>query len=132
MASARVTEGTEAGQGAPKTLRDMFYDPLSEMSAYLGEQAYIVEIELEKDGRKIRINEEYINRILDNLVSNIIKYADKKSPVKIGTVYNDESGGLRFENGICEDAEDKKRTEGSPNKGPGKFAQMMNNRPGTC
>lgn len=129
---ALVTEGTEVELGEPETLRDIFYDPLSEMTAYLGEQAYSVEIELERDGRKIRINEEYINRILDNLVSNIIKYADKKSPVKIGTVYNDESGGLRFENRICEDAEDKKRTEGSTNIGLRNVEKMMKSMHGSC
>lgn len=126
---ALVTEEAEVKLGEPETLWDIFYDPLSEMTAYLGEQEYIIETELKKDGRKIRINEEYINRILDNLVSNIIKYADRKTPVKI---YTDKSGGLCFENRICEDAEDKKRTEGSTNIGLGNVKKMMKSMHGSC
>lgn len=129
---ALVTEETEAELGEPETLLEIFYDLLSEMTAYLEERGYRIEMKMEKDSRMIRVNREYINRIMDNLVSNIVKYADKKAPVKISTVYAQESAGLRFENRICDDPEDKRKTEGSTNIGLRNVGKMMKSMHGTC
>lgn len=35
------------------------------------------------DSAKIRVNEDYVARIMDNIVSNITKYADPQYPVTI-------------------------------------------------
>lgn len=129
---ALVTERTETEPGEPETLWEAFHDPLSEMTAYLEEREYIIQTDIDKDERKVCVNQEFINRILDNLVSNIIKYADRKAPVKIVTVYTDVSGGLKFQNKICDDAEDKKRTEGSTNIGLHNVRNMMRSMNGSC
>ena len=129
---ALITEGMEAELGESWTIREVFYDPLSELTAYLGEQGYQAEIRFEEDGRQIRVNDEYINRILDNLVSNIAKYADKNAHVNIYTIYEKEYGGLVFENRICDDPECRKRTEGSTNIGLRNVEKMMKGMKGFC
>ena len=126
---ALITEETKAELGEPQTLRELFYDPLSEMTAYLGERGYTVELRLDtgsgSERRQIRVNEEYINRIMDNIVSNIEKYADKSMPVRIETIYTEEYGGLAFRNGISCSMEDRRKTEGSTNIGLHNVEKMM-------
>ena len=126
---ALITEETKAELGEPQTLRELFYDPLSEMTAYLGERGYMVELRPDtgsgSERRQIRVNEEYINRIMDNIVSNIEKYADKSMPVRIETIYTEEYGGLAFRNGISCSMEDRRKTEGSTNIGLHNVEKMM-------
>ena len=126
---ALITEETKAELGEPQTLRELFYDPLSEMTAYLGERGYMVELRPDtgsgSERRQIRVNEEYINRIMDNIVSNIEKYADKSMPVRIETIYTEEYGGLAFRNGISCSMEDWRKTEGSTNIGLHNVEKMM-------
>lgn len=126
---ALITEETKAELGNPQTLRELFYDPLSEMTAYLGERGYTVGLRPDtgsgSERRQIRVNEEYINRIMDNIVSNIEKYADKSMPVRIETIYTEEYGGLAFRNGISCSTEDRRKTEGSTNIGLHNVEKMM-------
>mgnify|MGYP001851653635 FL=1 len=149
---ALITEETEAKLGEPQTLWSLFYDPLSEMTAYLEERGYTVELQTnwgpasssdsggdsrpdddsDSDGRQIRVNEEYINRIMDNIVSNIEKYADKSMPVRTEVVYTEEYGGLAFQNGTACDARDRRKTEGSTNIGLHNVEKMMKNMNGYC
>ncbi len=133
---ALITEETKAELGEPQTLRELFYDPLSEMTAYLGERGYTVELRPDtgsgSERRQIRVNEEYINRIMDNIVSNIEKYADKSMPVRIETIYTEEYGGLAFRNGISCSTEDRRKTEGSTNIGLHNVEKMMKNMDGYC
>lgn len=131
---ALITEETKAELGEPQTLRELFYDLLSEMTAYLGERGYTVELRPDtgsgSERRQIRVNEEYINRIMDNIVSNIEKYADKSMPVRIETIYTEEYGGLAFRNGISCSTEDRRKTEGSTNIGLHNVEKMMKNMDG--
>lgn len=126
---ALITEETKAELGEPQTLRELFYDPLSEMTAYLGERGYMVELRPDtgsgSERRQIRVDEEYINRTMDNIVSNIEKYADKSMPVRIETIYTEEYGGLAFRNGISYSMEDRRKTEGSTNIGLHNVEKMM-------
>ena len=149
---ALITEETEAELGEPQTLWSLFYDPLSEMTAYLEERGYTVELQTNRrpasssdsggdsrpdddsdsDRRQIRVNEEYINRIMDNIVSNIEKYADKSMPVRAEVVYTEEYGGLAFQNGTACDARDRRKTEGSTNIGLHNVEKMMKKMNGYC
>ena len=62
--------------GEPETLMSAFYDLLSELTAHLQERGYTVETELGGDDRLVRVNVEYVNRILVTIVSNIVKSAE--------------------------------------------------------
>ena len=91
----------------------IFYDSLSEMAAYLEQQGYGVTRRLQWNGCRIRINQEYISRILDNITSNILKYARQDAPVQIGTVKaeEEEAAGIYFENRIEKDVDDRESTK---------------------
>ena len=106
------------------------------MTAYLEERGYIVELQQDtgsdSDGRQICVNEEYINRIMDNIVSNIEKYADKSMPVRTEIVYEEEYVGLIVQNGTACDARDRRKTEGSTNIGLYNVEKMMKNMNGYC
>ena len=122
---ALITEETEVELGNPEPLESVFYDLLSEAAFYLTEHGYTPDIRLEKGGGNIRVNMEYINRILNNLVSNIIKYADHSSPVVIRSVYGDKEGGLSFENQKNENSSLSKKKEESTNIGIHNICKMM-------
>ncbi len=68
---------------------------------------------LQWNGCRIRINQEYISRILDNITSNILKYARQDAPVQIGTVKaeEEEAAGIYFENRIEKDVDDRESTK---------------------
>ena len=91
----------------------IFYDSLSEMAAYLEQQGYGVTRRLQWNGCRIRINQEYISRILDNITSNILKYARQNAPVQIGTVKaeEEEAAGIYFETRIEKDVDDRESTK---------------------
>lgn len=80
------------------------YDELSDMCCYLDEQGIKVEEELSwKDGA-VCLCKEYLTRILDNISSNILKYADREKPVLIRDDYLEGELCISFEN-FCVDKE---------------------------
>ena len=57
-------------------------DPLSELLAFLTQSGYIVDTSIvDFPDIMIEMDFDYINRIFNNITSNIEKYADKKKPV---------------------------------------------------
>lgn len=95
--------------GAPKekevsvsrlTVRDGLYDELSDICGYLEEQGMRIEADLRWEEGTVFICEEYLIRILDNIASNLLKYADMQSPVLIWDEYEGEEMRVAFEN-IC-------------------------------
>ena len=74
------------------------YDELSDMCCYLDEQGLKVEEELSwKDGA-VCLCGEHLTRILDNISSNILKYADREKPVFIRDEYAEGEMCISFEN----------------------------------
>lgn len=88
----------------PCSFRDVFHDLLSESAVYLSEHEFRSEIGLEWPPVQVRVYSPYIKRILDNVSSNIIKYASKDSPVQIGTGLRNDMVFLRFQNRIARNA----------------------------
>ncbi len=76
----------------------LFYDLFSETTSYLKQQGYQVDFLVNWNEVRLKINTDYISRILDNVTSNIQKYADKSCPVTIGSVKNGNMEGFYFEN----------------------------------
>ena len=76
----------------------LFYDLFSETTSYLEQQGYQVDFLVNWNEVLLKINTDYISRILDNVTSNIQKYADKSCPVTIGSVKNGNMEGFYFEN----------------------------------
>jgi signal transduction histidine kinase len=82
----------------PQTVKAIFYDELSELCCYLECQGFRVETELRWEPAAIRVNEELISRIVNNVASNMRKYADTSAPVTIRTAYSPRTFTLTFEN----------------------------------
>ena len=49
---------------------------------------------------KIRISTEYLLRIMDNITSNLVKYADPALPVVISSAREGHMAGFTFENHV--------------------------------
>lgn len=76
------------------------YDELSDMCGYLEEQGIKVKANLQWKKGSVLIYEEYLVRILDNIASNILKYADMQALVLIWNEYYTDEMWITFEN-IC-------------------------------
>ncbi len=70
-----------------KPLAGALYDELSDMCQYLEEQGWKVKTEMQWKSGQIRVCEEYLVRIFDNISSNVLKYADREAPVLIWDAY---------------------------------------------
>lgn len=78
----------------------LFYDLFSETISYLEHQGFQVDFQVEWSESRMQVSTDYVSRILDNITSNIQKYADKKAPVTIGTARRNGMRGFYFENRI--------------------------------
>lgn len=74
------------------------YDELSDMCSYLEGQGLQVKVNLMWRNGYIYVNEEYLTRILDNISSNILKYADGQALVLIWDEYYTDEMCITFEN----------------------------------
>lgn len=83
----------------------IFYDLFSETCSYLEEKGFRVEFKVEWSGNKVRISSDYIIRIMDNITSNIVKYADALFPVCITSISDNAMDGFVIENKIKENDE---------------------------
>ncbi len=82
------------------------YDELSDMCHYLEEQGLKVKADMQWEKGNILIYEEYLIRILDNISSNILKYADTQALVLIWSEYYENEMCITFENACINNHED--------------------------
>ena len=76
----------------------MFYDLLSETCSSLNQKGFEVDVDVNWSDGKVSVYTEYIVRILDNISSNIVKYADSRYKIVISSVNTENMLGFRFEN----------------------------------
>ncbi len=105
-----VTGETEIQLEEPETYEVLFYDLFSETCSYLEQSGFRVEFKVQWIDRRLRIYTSYITRIMDNITSNIIKYADPGQPVIIRTVYAKNLAGFSIENVRKQETEQKEST----------------------
>ena len=67
----------------PLRAREWLDHVLMEQEVLLSENGYLIERETNIPDVNILIDEAYFRRVMDNLFSNIIKYAEKESPIKL-------------------------------------------------
>ena len=72
----------------PTPFREAIHDLLSEAVAVLSEQGFSFDIQLDWPQEEVCVHPPYLKRIMDNITSNITKYAAKESAlqVKVGSV----------------------------------------------
>lgn len=110
------------------SLKEAFHDSLSEMVGYLSQRGYQFDFALDWADEKILVYEPFVKRLLDNLASNIEKYADLERPVRIELLRNGEYVGLSFQNAVRVDSAKQEGT----NIGLTNINSMMNKMNGTC
>ena len=76
-------------------------DVLSGVVEYLEQQGFRTETSIEWYEQEVSVYSEDIDRILNNIVSNIVKYADAGEPVRISSVSQDGYAGFVFENTVA-------------------------------
>ena len=82
----------------PELYEVLFYDLFSETCSYLQQNGFQVLFQVEWLGKKLRISTEYLLRIMDNITSNLVKYADPALPVVISSAKEGRMAGFTFEN----------------------------------
>ena len=88
---------------APCNMESAIGDYLSEMAFILRENSFSLDIEklIWKDF-KITVNSNFLGRIFNNITNNICKYADKKAPVCISSIYRSKDAGIEITNHIAD------------------------------
>lgn len=82
------------------------YDELSDMCYYLEGHGLKVKADMQWEKGQILIYGEYLIRILDNISSNILKYADTQALVLIWDKYYENEMRITFENScICDNGD---------------------------
>lgn len=95
---ALVTGETEVKLEEPESFETVFYDLLSETCAYLEQSGFHTELKFEWKKETVRVNMEFVIRVLDNITSNLVKYADPAFPIYICSEHTEKTAGIVFEN----------------------------------
>ena len=70
------------------------------MALILSQKEFNVEVNLEWWNAEISIRFDFLERIMDNITSNILKYADAEAPILIKTSYTPTTIAVIFSNKI--------------------------------
>lgn len=124
-----LTAGSEEIQlEEPEVFEIIFYDIFSETCSYLEQKGFQVDFQVEWSDEKIRISEDYVMRIMDNITSNLLKYADAAFPLILSSVREENFIGFSVENHVRRDTG---RTE-STGIGIQNIKNMMEKMHGKC
>lgn len=86
----------------PEEINSVFGDYLSELCAMLDCSGFHVNDDALKWKRCfVQVNMDYIGRIINNIFSNVEKYADRDKEVKIWIIYEQERVGIAVKNGMA-------------------------------
>ena len=95
---ALVTRDTQVALDAPAPFSRLFEEPLADFAAQLDEGGFGCLFDLGEKDVPLRVYRPYIRRIIDNIASNVLKYADPGQPVLVRAVREGETAGLAFAN----------------------------------
>lgn len=112
----------------PAPIEKIFEESLSEMIAELSHHGFLCHVEPFGEPVHIAVRGQYIRRIMDNILSNIQKYAEKKQPIKIWPLETECTVGLVFENTVP----DLKPESGSTHIGIKSISSLMMKMGGSC
>ena len=97
---ALVTRDTVAVLDPPAHFSEIFEGPLTELVETLQQRGFACALELGEEDVLLSVNGQYVRRILDNITSNLLKYADPQSVVMVHFVQENGMAGLCFENRV--------------------------------
>ena len=70
------------------------------MVGELQERGFACALELGEEDDTLTVKEQYVRRILDNITSNLLKYADPAQDISVRFVKENGKAGLAFENAV--------------------------------
>ena len=85
---------------APARFSQIFEEPLAEMVEMLQQRGFACALELGSEDVLLTVRAQYIRRILDNIGSNLIKYADPARPIEVRFLRQERKAGLVFRNHV--------------------------------
>ena len=97
---ALVTRDTVAVLDPPAHFSTVFEEPLTEMVETLQQRGFACALELGEEDVLLSVSGQYVRRILDNITSNLVKYADPCSDILVRFVQEEGRAGLCFENRV--------------------------------
>ena len=97
---ALVTRDTVVQLDAPARFSQIFEEPLAEMVEMLQQRGFACGLELGSEDVLLTVRAQYIRRILDNIGSNLIKYADPARPIEVWFLRQEGRAGLVFRNHV--------------------------------
>lgn len=97
---ALVTRDTVVQLDAPARFSQIFEEPLAEMVEMLQQRGFACALELGSEDVLLTVRAQYIRRILDNIGSNLIKYADPAQPIEVRFLRQEGRAGLVFRNHV--------------------------------
>ena len=95
---ALVTRDTVTVLDPPAHFSAVFEEPLTEMVETLQQRGFACALELGDEDVLLSVSGQYVRRILDNITSNLLKYADPDRDVVVRFVQEGSKAGLCFEN----------------------------------
>lgn len=84
----------------PEQFDVLFYDLISDTCRYLEQEGFWIDLRVRWTRDTVQICSDYVLRIMDNLTSNILKYADPQFPVVIGSIQEPSQTGFYIENHV--------------------------------
>ena len=84
-------------------MKQAFKNELANLEEDLNDQGYRINTELKWEPYYVQINAEYIHRIIGNIFTNILKYAEKNAAIQIYTVFEERYCGFSIMN-VCKTA----------------------------
>lgn len=123
-----VTGESKVPLEEPEFFSVLFYDLFSETCSYLEQKGVRIRSEVEWKECRCQVYTDYVARIMDNITSNIIKYADLEKPVVIQSVYQENMAGFSFKNAVNSTG----RKVESTGVGIQSIRNMMKKMGGTC
>lgn len=97
---ALVTRDTVAEPDPPAHFSEIFEEPLTELVETLQQRGFACALELGEEDVTLSVNGQYVHRILDNITSNLLKYADPAGDIAVRFVRENSMAGLCFENQV--------------------------------
>lgn len=99
---ALVTRDTVVELDPPAYFSQIFEEPLADLVDTLQQRGFACALDLGEEDLMLTVKGQYIRRILDNISSNILKYADPAQDVEVRFVRQEGRVGLAFANGVLE------------------------------
>ena len=96
---ALVTRDTVVTLDPPARFSAILEEPLTDLIDHLQQRGFLCRLELGSDDPLLTVRSQYARRILDNVTSNILKYADPEQEICIRFVQEADKAGLTFRNG---------------------------------